>query len=37
MRYGFYANGFWFDSRLTGFRFVFFSLFFSRLGVMFRG
>jgi len=37
MRYACYVNGFWFDSHLADFRFVFFFTFFSGLGVMFMG
>jgi len=37
--YSYYANGFWFNSHFSNFRFVFFSLLFFRLhlGVTFRG
>jgi len=37
MRYGYYANGFRFDSHLADFHFVFFLYFFSGLGVTFWG
>ena len=34
MRYSYYANGFWFDSHLADFGFVFFLSFFSGLRVI---